>query len=102
MTLAGRIRLPQHGKLAFSHIEDGSGRIQLMLRVNEIGAENLKYFTDLFDLGDFIQATGSLMRSKTGEVTLLVKNLKCLLNLSPCCRPPKMNWWTAKSSGMPH
>ena len=77
--LAGRIRSSRNmGKLAFSHIEDGSGRIQLMLRVNEIGAENLKYFTDLFDLGDFIQATGSLMRSKTGEVTLLVKNFKML------------------------
>lgn len=79
VTLAGRIRSSRNmGKLAFSHIEDGSGRIQLMLRVNEIGAENLKYFTDLFDLGDFIQATGSLMRSKTGEVTLLVKNFKML------------------------
>jgi lysyl-tRNA synthetase class 2 len=66
------------GKLAFCHIEDGSARIQLMLRVNEIGEENLKKFADLFDLGDFIQAKGSLMRSRTGEITILVNEYKML------------------------
>jgi len=79
VTVAGRIRSNRNmGKLAFSHIEDGSGRIQLMLRINEIGEKNLKYFNDFFDLGDFIQASGTLMRSKTGEITLLVKYYKML------------------------
>ena len=77
--VAGRIRSTRNmGKLSFCHIEDGSGRIQLMLRVNEIGAESLKAFSSLFDLGDFIQASGSLMRSKTGEITILVQNYKML------------------------
>jgi len=66
------------GKLAFCHIEDGSGRIQLMLRVNEIGQDGLKEFNERFDLGDFIQASGNLMRSRTGEVTLLVSEYKML------------------------
>lgn len=79
ITVAGRIRSKRSmGKLAFCHIEDGSGRIQLMLRVNEIGEENLKKFTDLYDLGDFIQAKGTLMRSRTGEITLLVDEYKML------------------------
>ena len=78
-TLGGRIRSARvMGKLAFVHIEDGSGRIQLMLRVNELGQEQLDFFKSYFDLGDFIQATGTLMRSRTGEVTLLVSAFKML------------------------
>ena len=77
--LGGRIRsIRTMGKLAFAHIEDGSGRIQLMLRLNELGQENLDQFKNWFDLGDFIQAEGSLMRSRTGEVTLLVSAFKML------------------------
>ena len=78
-TLGGRIRSARvMGKLAFVHIEDGSGRIQLMLRVNELGQEQLDLFKSYFDLGDFIQATGTLIRSRTGEVTLLVSAFKML------------------------
>ena len=77
--LGGRLRSIRHmGKLAFAHMEDGSGRIQLMLRVNELGEERLAFFKEHFDLGDFIQATGTLMRSRTGEVTLLVADFKML------------------------
>jgi lysyl-tRNA synthetase class 2 len=77
--VGGRMRSKRPmGKLAFSHIEDGSGRLQLMLRVNELGQENVDLFNDLLDLGDFIQAKGDLMRSRTGEVTLLVKEFKLL------------------------
>ena len=78
-TLGGRIRSARTmGKLAFVHIEDGSGRIQLMLRVNELGKEQMDLFKSYFDLGDFIQANGTLMRSRTGEVTLLVSAFKML------------------------
>ena len=78
-TLGGRLRSIRHmGKLAFAHMEDGSGRIQLMLRVNELGEDQLAFFKDHFDLGDFIQAGGTLMRSRTGEVTLLVADFKML------------------------
>lgn len=79
VAVGGRIRSKRPmGKLAFSHIEDGSGRIQLMLRVNEMGQEQVDLFNDLLDLGDFIQASGDLMRSRTGEITLLVKSFKLL------------------------
>ncbi len=84
-TLGGRIRsVRTMGKLAFAHIEDGSGRIQLMLRVNELGKETLDQFKNFFDIGDFIQANGTIMRSRTGEVTLLASSFKMLAkSISP-------------------
>ncbi|MCX7976920.1 MAG: OB-fold nucleic acid binding domain-containing protein, partial [Bellilinea sp.] len=72
-TLAGRIRsIRTMGKITFAHIEDGSGRIQLFLRVNELGEAQLEFFNEYFDLGDFIEAEGVLFRTRTGEITLHV------------------------------
>jgi lysyl-tRNA synthetase class 2 len=79
VTLAGRLRsIRTMGKIAFAHIEDGSGRIQLFLRLNELGEENMKHFAEDFDLGDFIEAQGVLMRTRTGEISLLVKSFHML------------------------
>jgi lysyl-tRNA synthetase, class II len=78
-TLAGRIRASRPmGKLTFTHIEDGAGRIQLFFRVNELGQEKIDFFNEMFDLGDFIQAAGVMMRTRTGEPTLLVHDFKLL------------------------
>ncbi len=78
-TLAGRIRATRSmGKLTFAHIEDGSGKIQLFLRVNEIGQERLSIFDRLLDIGDFIQAEGVMMRTRTGEITLHVHDYTLL------------------------
>lgn len=77
--LGGRLRAVRlMGKLAFAHIEDGSGRIQLFFRVNELGEEEMQRFKDQFDIGDFIQAGGDLIRTRTGEVSLLVRDFKML------------------------
>jgi lysyl-tRNA synthetase class II len=42
------------GKITFAHIEDGDGRVQLFLRANELGEEQLDLFNRDFDLGDFV------------------------------------------------
>ena len=77
--LGGRLRaIRLMGKLAFAHIEDGSGRIQLFMRVNELGEAELQRFKELFDIGDFIQAGGEIIRTRTGEVSLLVREFKML------------------------
>jgi len=77
--LGGRLRAVRlMGKLAFAHIEDGSGRIQLFFRVNELGETEMQRFKDHFDLGDYIQADGELIRTRTGEVSLLVREFKML------------------------
>ena len=78
-TLAGRIRATRAmGKLTFAHIEDGTGKIQLFLRINELGQEKISFFDKMFDIGDFVQASGVMMRTRTGEVTLHVHDF-CLL-----------------------
>ena len=78
-TLAGRLRaLRTMGKIAFAHIEDGSGRIQLFFRVNELSEEAMIRLRDDFDLGDFIEASGTLVRTRTGEISLQVKSFRML------------------------
>ena len=77
--LVGRIRsIRPMGKISFVHIEDGYGRIQLFLRANDIGQEGIDFFNRNFDLGDFIQASGVMFRTRTGEVTLQVETFHML------------------------
>ncbi|HQN69657.1 MAG TPA: OB-fold nucleic acid binding domain-containing protein, partial [Anaerolineaceae bacterium] len=79
VVLAGRIRAIRNmGKLCFTHIEDSSGKIQLFLRINELGEEKLNSFVRDFDLGDFIEASGALTRTRRGEITLMVHDFKML------------------------
>lgn len=79
VTLAGRIRANRPmGKIVFIHIEDSTGRIQLFFRVNNIGQDGLKRIKEDFDLGDFIEATGTLFRTKTGEISVLVDSFRML------------------------
>jgi lysyl-tRNA synthetase class 2 len=79
VTLAGRIRaMRPMGKITFAHMEDGSGRVQLFFRANDITMENLKFFNREFDLGDFIQASGEMFRTRAGEVTLRVSDFRML------------------------
>lgn len=78
-TLTGRLRsMRPMGKITFAHIEDGAGRIQLFLRVNELGQELMELFSQAFDLGDFIQASGVVFRTRTGEITLRVSSFRIL------------------------
>jgi len=79
VTLAGRLRsIRPMGRIIFAHIEDGDGRIQLFLRENDIGKEALKFFNKYIDLGDFVQASGTLFRTRTGEITLRVQEYRLL------------------------
>lgn len=79
IVLAGRLRAARPmGKIVFAHIEDRAGRIQLFLRVNDLGADQIDFFNRDFDLGDFIQAAGYLFRTRTGEVTLHVTSFRML------------------------
>jgi lysyl-tRNA synthetase class 2 len=77
-TLVGRIRLLREmGKAAFATIEDGTGRIQLYFRINDVGEAAYRTIK-LLDLGDFIQATGFLFVTRTGERTLHVLSYRLL------------------------
>jgi lysyl-tRNA synthetase class 2 len=78
-TLVGRLRaMRPMGKLAFAHIEDGAGKLQLFLRINELGKESMDFFQENYDLGDFVEASGEMFRTRTGEITLAVHSYRLL------------------------
>ena len=78
-TLVGRLRnLRPMGKIAFAHIEDGEGRIQLFFRINDVGEEGMKTLAEEYDLGDFVEASGFLMRTRTKEITLRVQSFRMI------------------------
>jgi lysyl-tRNA synthetase class 2 len=79
VTVGGRLRsMRLMGKVFFAHIEDGTGRLQLFLRVNDLGQEGMESFRNDFDLGDFIQAQGVMFRTRAGEISLHVQSFKML------------------------
>lgn len=79
VTVCGRLKsVRDMGKTVFAHVEDGNGRIQLFLRRNEIGEDSHRVFRKLVDLGDFVQASGTLFRTRTGEISVRVKEWKFL------------------------
>lgn len=79
ITLAGRLRsIRLHGGSCFANLEDGSGKMQIYFKKDDLGENNYAFFTDSFDIGDFIQAEGILFKTKRGEMTLLVSNFKLL------------------------
>jgi lysyl-tRNA synthetase class 2 len=86
VTVCGRIRRQNiKGKVSFLHIEDESGRIQLFLRVNDMDETAYALVRDkLIELDDFVQATGTLMRTQAGEISVRVREFKLLAKaLSP-------------------
>jgi len=85
VTVAGRLMSwREHGNIIFAHIQDQSGRIQLFIKEKElektspdkqtIGFDNL----NLLDVGDFIQATGTTVKTLSGEVSVTPKEIKIL------------------------
>ncbi len=79
VTVSGRlISLRDMGKTLFAHIEDGKGRLQLFIRRDEIGDDSHRVFRKLLDLGDFVEATGRLFRTRTGEISVRVQKWRLL------------------------
>jgi lysyl-tRNA synthetase class 2 len=91
ITVAGRIVGARRvmGKLAFAHIEDESGKIQLWLSRAEVGDQWFDRFRDDIDTFDIVEATGTLRRTKTGEASLFVSTLAVL---AKALNPPPEKW----------
>jgi len=88
--LVGRIvSIRTHGGLTFFHIEDGSSKIQSLIRKNGVGESSYNFFIDNLDVGDFIQLRGILILTKTGEKTLDVIDFKIL---AKSLRPLPEKW----------
>ncbi|HIH23427.1 TPA: lysine--tRNA ligase [Candidatus Woesearchaeota archaeon] len=75
--IAGRIMLLRRmGKVAFATLQDETGRIQLFLKSDVLG-DNYD-LAALLDLGDIVGAAGEIVKTKTGEVSILVDKLTLL------------------------
>ena len=78
VTLAGRIvAWRAHGKTAFAHLADSTGKIQLYFRKDQLGEDKFAMLAH-FDLGDIIGVHGPLFRTKTGETTVRVDRVELL------------------------
>ncbi len=76
--LAGRVvAWRAHGKTAFAHMADQSGRIQVYFKKDTLGADAFALL-ELFDIGDVIGVSGPLFRTRTGEVTVRVESVEML------------------------
>lgn len=91
ITLTGRVVGARRimGKIAFAHIEDGTGDIQLWISRADLGDEWFERFRDDIDTFDIIQASGILRRTKTGEASLFVTGMTVL---SKAINPPPEKW----------
>jgi lysyl-tRNA synthetase class 2 len=79
VTVVGRmVSIRVMGKSSFAHIEDGHGRIQLYLRRDILGEDAYAMFKQDLDLGDFVEASGPLFRTRSGEPSVRVEELRIL------------------------
>ncbi|MDO8626360.1 MAG: lysine--tRNA ligase [Candidatus Magasanikbacteria bacterium] len=60
------------GKLIFCKLRDGSGELQLVFTEAHLGEDKFKFVAKYIDVGDFLQSTGFLFATRTGETSLLV------------------------------
>ena len=88
VTVAGRITAVRDmGRAAFVDVRDGSGPLQLHLRRNVL--EEQFELLPLVDLGDFVEATGRLFRTRHGEITVAVTRWRVI---AKALRPPPEKW----------
>ncbi|MEA3377715.1 MAG: lysine--tRNA ligase [Chloroflexota bacterium] len=76
VAITGRLRsIRTMGKISFADVEDGTGSIQIFLRIDELDDEVYEMFKEDLDLGDFVEVHGPLMRTRTGEMSVLARQL---------------------------
>ena len=82
-SVSGRlVAIRVHGRAAFAHTQDETGKVQLYFRADVLGEEQFNFFEHMIDLGDIVWAQGTLFKTKRGEITLRVTSFslqsKCL------------------------
>src|SRR3954465_2477978 len=83
--VAGRVMLARNtGKLCFATIRDGSGDIQIMLSLANVGEESLESWKSDIDLGDQVGVEGEVITSKRGELSIMADRWALT---SKCLRP---------------
>lgn len=79
VTLAGRVMsMRGQGAIIFSDLFDGTGKFQMLFKKDEMDLPTFTFFTDVVDVGDFVEVTGTLFVTKAGQKTLKAKDWKML------------------------
>ena len=78
VAVAGRVMAKRdQGKVVFLELRDASGTIQLFCRVNALGEDAFARLKDL-DVGDWIGAHGTMMRTRRGQLSVAVTSFELL------------------------
>jgi len=88
--VAGRVLLKRdQGKLVFATLRDGTGDLQLFVSKGEVGDDAFDRFVGEVDRGDWVGVTGTMMKTKKGELSVKVKEFRIL---AKALRPLPEKW----------
>ena len=78
VSVAGRLMSKRGmGKVCFADLQDGEGRVQLYVKIDEVGEEQLAAFKK-YDIGDLVGVVGEVFRTQRGEISVKVKTITLL------------------------
>ncbi|MCG8604375.1 lysine--tRNA ligase [bacterium] len=78
VSVAGRLMsIRGHGKVAFGHLADSKGKIQIYIKKDEVGEASFEVFKNI-DIGDIIGVKGEVFVTRTGETTIKLEDLNLL------------------------
>ena len=78
VTIAGKIvSIRSHGKSTFIDLQDETDLVQVYFKFDVIGEEGYNFLKNI-DVGDYIEASGEIFKTKTGELTLATSSYKIL------------------------
>lgn len=87
---AGRLLMVRDmGKIAFAHMQDSSGKVQLVFKQDELGKDEMKRFVKSFDAADFIGVEGKTFKTQKGEKSILIDKFTML---GKALRPLPEKW----------
>jgi lysyl-tRNA synthetase class 2 len=90
VAVAGRIVLKRDsGKLCFATLRDGSADLQVMLSLDQVGADSLDSWKHDVDLGDHVSVGGEVISSRRGELSVLASDWTLV---SKALRPLPEKW----------
>ena len=76
---AGRIQTKREiGRIIFSDLQDFSGKIQLVFQDKKTSSKEMEFFEKYIDIGDIVGIEGRIIKTKTGQQSILVKKLTLL------------------------
>src|SRR3989344_1858276 len=77
--VTGRIRaIRSHGVSTFFDTQDGSGQLQVFCEETKLGKDTYSLISELLDIGDFVEVTGTTFVTKQGAPTVNSSNLKII------------------------